>query len=196
MASEEDFKEFVKAKVLEAISTDNSYRKHINKHSSEPWAKQRQASISRVMSMVKKTQNLVDCAKSSETNVGAMCAEVVSSMHAPTRRHLGEACCLVSQKKLTSSIDISRVNRPSGKLTVDPKYSYFVLMLYYTYRLEHVVKSMVKIWLERQDEELTKAELADKFFDVHGEVIPQMYNRFVEGTQYVDRSLQFFLTTI
>jgi len=62
------------------------------------------------------------------------------------------------------------------------------------HRLEHVVRSFTKSWIEQQDADLTMAELT-KSFASQEELLAHMHRSFMEGSQHVVKSLQHFLET-
>ena len=75
---------------------------------------------------------------------------------------------------------------------VHPKFHYFFLMLYYVHRLEHVIRSMTKSWLEQQDPELTMAQLTAEFSS-QDELLRGMWRCFHAGSAHVTQSLQHYL---
>lgn len=100
---------------------------------------------------------------------------------------------MITDCQAQNCIDVSRATKQNQAMPVHPKFSYFCLMLFFVCRLEHVVRSFCKVWLESQPAESDMKELTDRFKD-QDELFDRMYDRFVEGYAHVRTSLEAYLS--
>ena len=190
-----EFEDYVFCKAFDAIGGDGSYKRYVFQcaENDEPWAIRMHASVSRVSQVIREMHALVERVRAIACPLARVCTEVVTSMHAPVRVVTTLSACCLTDTQSKMCIDVSRATKTDTPITVHAKFRYFVLMLYYTHRLEHVVRSMTKAWLARQDTEMSMAELTDRFRAQNVELVAQMHTAFVKGYAHVVKSLQHFL---
>ena len=102
------------------------------------------------------------------------------------------AVCSITGAHSQDCINVSRATKTDTPVVVHPRFRYFFTMLYYVHRLDHVVRSMTKSWLETQDPELTMAQLTEAFA-AQTDFIEKLYDCFVTGSRHVTESLQYHL---
>ena len=142
--------------------------------------------------VVRELQATVERVRGLGNKLSRVCTEVVTSMHAPVRTLNGLAICCLTDTQTKGCVDVSRATKTDSPITVHGKFHYFVLMLYYTHRLEHVVRSMTKSWLESQEPDLSMGQLVERF-KAQKELWAGMHRAFVEGVSHVQQSLEGFL---
>jgi len=99
----------------------------------------------------------------------------------------------VGLRSVTLRADVSRATKSENPVLIHPRFHYFFMMLYYVHRLEHVIRSFTKSWLELQDYDSTMADLT-KLFMSQEELFKQMFSVFVTGSKHVVLSLQNYLS--
>ena len=194
MCSAAEFEDYVSCKAFDVISGDGSYKRYVYQcaENEEPWAVRLQQSVSKVSHCVRELQGLVERVRGLNSKLSRVCTEVVTSMHAPVRTLSGLAVCCLTDTQTRGCVDVSRATKTDSPVTVHAKFHYFVLMLYFVHRLEHVVRSMTKAWLERQEADLSMAVLVERFRQQR-ELFACMHAAFVQGLQHVQMSLEHYL---
>lgn len=193
MLSEDEFRDYVVSKGLDVIGGD--YKRYLYRcveHQDE-WALKIHASITKVNALIKEIHFLVERVRAMNTPLSRVCKEIVTAMHAPLRRvSVLQLCCLTGSHS-TNCIDVSRAAKTEHPVVVHESFEYFVVMLYFVHRLEHVVRSMVKSWIAKQSDDLDLGTLSTLFQDetalFHG-----MWERFIEGYSHVYKSLEAYVT--
>jgi hypothetical protein len=190
----EEFKDYVHCKAFDVISGDGSYRRYLYQcvENHDDWAIRMHESVARVTSFVREFQSLIERVRQLRTPLAKVCTEVVTAMHAPTRVVPKLSVCIITGAHCTDCIDVSRATKSESPVLVHPRFHYFFLMLYYVHRLEHVIRSFSKSWLDQQESELTMAELTNKFVQ-QNELIKQMHKVLMEGHKHVVDSIYFYL---
>jgi hypothetical protein len=189
------FKDFIICKALDVISGNGAYRKYLHQccENGEEWAQRVTASVAAVNQAIKELHTTVDRVRRlPNSKVGKACCEIVFSMHAPVRVIPGWSTCFITECQAQNCIDVSRATKQNQSLPVHPKFGYFVLMLFYTHRIEHVIRTYTKLWLEAQPPQADMNELTTKFQE-QTEIFDKMYDRFSEGYAHVKTSLEAYL---
>ena len=190
-----EFQDYVQCKAFDVISGDGSYRRYLYQcvDKQDEWAIRMHSNVAKVSNHVREIQALVDRVRGLNTPISRVCTEVVTAMHAPVRIVPGLAICSITGSHVQGCVDVSRATKSENPVLVHPRFHYFFLMLYFVHRLEHVIRSFTKCWLEQQDQDMTMAELT-KLFNSQDEIISQMFHTFVEGSKHIVLSLQNFLS--
>jgi hypothetical protein len=191
------FRDYVHLKAFDVISGDGSYRRYLFecRDLQNEWAVHAQSNVSKVACHVRNIQGLVDRVRKMNTSVAKLCNEVVTAMHAPVKTVPHASQCFITGEISENCIDISRATKNCKESLVHPKFQYFALMLYYVHRLDHVVRCYAKCWLEKQNPDLTMAQLTEEFKSTQEPVIAEMHWCFIEGSAHVTESLQYYLMT-
>lgn len=189
-----EFEDYVLCKALDVLSGDGSYKRFVYQcaENEEQWATRLHQSVAKVSAIVRTLQATVERVRGLGNRLSRVCTEVVTSMHAPVRTLPGLAICCLTDSQTKGCVDVSRATKTESPVTVHGKFHYFVLMLYYTHRLEHVVRSMTKSWLEQQESDLSMSQLVERL-QAQRELWVQMHRAFVEGAEHVQKSLERFL---
>lgn len=188
-----EFSDYVVSKGLDVIGGDYKRYLYQRVEHQDEWALTIHASITKVNNLIKEIHFLVDRVRAMNTALSRVCKEVVTAMHAPLRRVATLQLCCLTNTHSTNCIDVSRATKTENPVIVHQSFEYFVVMLYFVHRLEHVVRSMVKSWITKQPTDLDLDTLATRFQDekalFHG-----MWERFVEGYGHVYTSLEAYVT--
>ena len=189
-----EFQDYVHCKAFDVISGDGSYRRYLYQcvEKQDDWAIRMHSNVAKVTAHVREVQSLVDRARQLQGPLSRVCTEVVTAMHAPVRTVPRLAVCSITGAHTQGCIDVSRATKSDNPVLVHPRFHYFFMMLYYVHRLEHVVRSFTKSWLEEQDPDLSMAELT-KLFAGQEPLLRSMHQSFVDGSKHVVDSLQHHL---
>ncbi len=191
-----EFKDYVHCKALDVISGDGSYRRYLYQcvEKQDEWAVRMHCNVAKVTAYVRDIHGLVDRVCSLQCPVARVCTEVGTAMHAPVRVVPRLAVCAITGLHTQGCIDVSRATKTENPVLVHPEFHYFFLMLYYVQRLEHVIRSFTKYWLEQQDPEDTMAQLTAAFASQE-QLFVDMHRSFIEGSRHVVDSLQHYLSS-
>jgi hypothetical protein len=189
-----EFQDYVHCKAFDVISGDGSYRRYLYQcvERQDDWAIRMHRNVAKVTNHVREVQSLVDRVRQIQSPLSRVCTEVVTAMHAPVRVVSTLAICSITGAHCQNCIDVSRATKTENPILVHPRFHYFFMMLYYVHRLEHVVRSLTKCWLEQQDSDMTMADLT-RVFASQTSLFQAMHKSFVEGSKHVVDSLQHFL---
>ncbi len=189
-----EFEDYVLCKAYDVISGDGSYKRYVFQcaENEEEWAVRIHTSVSHVTQVIRDLHTLVERIRGTTTALAKVCTEVVTSMHAPVRTVPTLSACCLTDTQSRFCIDVSRATKTDSPVMVHSKFQYFILMLYYAHRLEHVIRSMTKSWLTQQESDLSMTELTERFAS-QKELLEGMYRAFTTGCAHVTSSLQNFL---
>lgn len=189
------FKDFLVCKALDVISGNCAYRKYLHQccENGEEWALKVSDNVATVASVVKELHALVDRVRRlPNSRLGKVCGEIVSSMHSPVRIIPGWSTCVITDCQAQNCIDVSRATKQNQSIPVHSKFQYFVLMCFFCCRIEHVIRTYTKIWLENQPADADMTQLTTLFRE-QDELFGKMYDRFTEGYAHVKASLEAYL---
>ena len=185
-----EFEDYVLCKALDVISGEGVYKRFVYQcaENQEEWALRVQASVGTVGAAVREIQSLVERVRQSDTKLARVCREVPTSMRPPLRVVPGVGVCGLTDTQSKGCVDVSRASKTDCPVLVHSKFHYFFLMLYYTHRLDHVVRCMTKWWLEEQEPDLTMAQLTERF-RAQTDLFRSMHSSFEAGAEHVRQSL-------
>jgi hypothetical protein len=189
-----EFEDYLLCKAFDVISGDGSYKRYVFQcaENEEAWAVRTHASVSRMTQLIRELHAIVERIRGIASPLARVCTEVVTSMHAPVRVVPGLSACCLTDTQSKGCIDVSRATKTDTPVTVHAKFQYFVLMLYYAHRFEHVIRSMTKSWLAQQEADLSMEQLTTRFAE-QKDLVARMHAAFVAGHAHVVASLQNFL---
>ena len=99
---------------------------------------------------------------------------------------------IITECQAQNCIDVSRATKQNQTLPVHSKFQYFVLMLFYTHRIEHVIRTYTKLWLEGQPPDADMTDLTARFRE-QDTLFEKMFERFQQGHAHVKASLEAYM---
>ena len=101
---------------------------------------------------------------------------------------------VITDCQAQNCIDVSRATKHNQSIHVHGKFQYFVLMCFYCCRLEHIVRTYTKVWLESQPhDDDAMSQVTARFQEQHDELFVKMHERFVQGHAHVKAGLEAYL---
>jgi hypothetical protein len=188
-----EFTDYVVSKGLDVIGGD--FKRYLYKcvENQDEWALRIHASIAKVNAAVREVQTLVEWVRQTDSALARVCKEVVTAMHAPIRKvHTLQVCCLTNAYS-TSCIDVSRATKTDSPVIVHARFEYFVVMLYYVHRFEHVVRCMAKSWVAQHDGHGEDLSTLAERWQSESVLFESMWQRFQQGWAHVHKSLEEWL---
>ena len=99
---------------------------------------------------------------------------------------------IITECQAQNCIDVSRATKQNQTIPVHSKFQYFALMLFYTHRIEHVIRTYTKLWLEGQPPDTDMNELTAHFRE-QDVLFEKMFDRFQQGHAHVKASLEAYM---
>ena len=99
---------------------------------------------------------------------------------------------IITECQAQNCIDVSRATKQNQTIPVHSKFQYFTLMLFYTHRIEHVIRTYTKLWLEGQPPDADMNELTARFRE-QDVLFDKMFERFQQGHAHVKASLEAYM---
>ena len=189
----DDFRRFYLAKSYDVIGM-GTFRRHLCKckEAGDPWAVNMNAGAARVHAAVKAVQGRVaNLPRPRNALIQQLCRDVMVGAQPPIKMFVGYTTCCLSNVSCNTCIDLTRPVRNAQHMHIHARFSHFFLMLWYCSKLEYVVRSCTKAWLERQDcrNELNFQEMCEAFTKETGEYCEQLYRMFVKSLEHVHKTL-------
>ena len=193
----EDFKLFYQAKSYDVIGL-GSFRRHVCKckEAGDPWAVEMNAGVSRVQQAVRALQTRISqIPKPRNALLQQLCKDVMVGAQPPIRMYAGYTTCSLSGVSCNTCIDLTRPAKNSQHVHIHARFSHFFLMLWFCSKLEYVVRSCAKAWLERQmdREEKTFKELCEQFKDETDEYCRQLHGVLERSYCHVSKTLDVLM---
>ena len=149
----EDFLHFYLAKSYYVIG-QGTFRRHLCKckEAGDLWAMDMNSGVVKVQAAVKALQGRIQqIPKPRNTVLYQLCKDVMVGAQPPIRMFAGYTTCCLSGVSCNTCVDLTRPAKNSEHVHIHARFSHFFLMLWYCSKLEYVVRSCSKAWLERQD---------------------------------------------
>ena len=119
-----------------------------------------------------------------------ICRDVMMSAQPPIRLHAGCATCTVTGRRCTKCLDLSRSHKGNAHVYVDPRFCFFFMLLWYCNKLEYVVRSHTRTWLDNRGEDETFKTLCCALQAELEPAIAKMHSLFVIAKDHVLATLR------
>ena len=195
--TEEDFRQFYLAKSYDVIG-QGTFRRHLCKckEAGDPWAVEMNAGMVKIQSAVKGLQaRIQQIPKPRNTVLYQLCRDVMVGAQPPIRMFAGYTTCCLSGVSCNTCIDLTRPAKNSQHVHIHARFSHFFLMLWYCSKLEYVVRSCAKAWLERQDtrEQINFRDQCECFTPETKDYSESLYQIFVRSLAHVNKTLDILM---
>ena len=196
----EKFKNYIQYKAFDLIS-DGSYKKLIvkSKESGDRWAIQTYSHVQEITNIIKSViQEINTLHEYGKNRLQRVCSEVISCVNPPCRRRMGWNVCSITGARSDDCIDLTRTGKSESVITVHPKFTHFLTMLWIVAKFEHVCKVFTRNWLTQQgvsyQENNTVREMCQDFQKKTAEV-QGLYNAFSHAHSHVMLSIRIYKKT-
>ena len=191
--SMEDFRHFYLAKSYDVIG-HGTFRRHLCKckEAGDPWALEMNSGVVKVQGAVRALQGRIQqIPKPRNAVLYQLCKDVMIGAQPPIRMFAGYTTCCLSGVSCNTCIDLTRPSKNAQHVHIHARFSHFFLMLWYCSKLEYVVRSCAKAWLERQDsrDEMNFREMCDSFTPETKEYCESLFQIFVRSLRHVNKTL-------
>jgi hypothetical protein len=161
----EDFRLFYLAKSYDVIG-QGTFRRHLCKckEAGDPWAVEMNQGVTKVHLAVRAVQMRVSqIPKPRNSMLQTLCRSVMVGAQPPIKMYAGYTTCCLSGVSCNTCIDLTRPSKNAEHIHIHARFSHFFLMLWYCSKLEYVVRSCAKAWLEKDGRDGNFKDLCEAF---------------------------------
>ena len=193
----EDYKHFYLAKSYDEIG-QGTFRRHLCrcKEAGDPWAVDMNLGVTKVHLAVRAVQNrIAQIPRPRNAMLQQLCRNVMVGAQPPIRMFTGYTTCCLSGVSCNVCIDLTRPAKNAQHIHIHARFSHFFLMLWYCSKLEYVVRSCAKAWLEHQDsrDEANFREMCEAFTAETKEYCGQLHQIFLRSLSHVHKTLDVLM---
>jgi hypothetical protein len=181
-----EFRGFFLAKAFDVVG-NGTYKKYLArcKESGDPWAVTMGAQLQAVQSHVREVHAAITAMPPTANHLGEICRDVMMSAQPPIRLHAGCATCAITGRRCMKCLDLSKTHKGHAHVYVDPRFCYFFMLLWYCNKLEYIVRSFTRTWLDsRHEEETFKSLCCALQRDIEPQIL-SMHALFVTAKAHV-----------
>eukprot|EP00961_Rhodomonas_salina_P178931 2414169-Rhodomonas_salina.3 len=162
---------YVKFKACDVIGA-GTYKRYVNacKDKGDKWALEVTHAVQQVTHAVRSIQALVnDLRNSSHAGLHTMCQTVIENNTPPIDQTTVNAECLVSGKPKCQCIVLKCKGRGAPCVMVQSRFGHFVLMLWTVYKMDLVIKTVTRDFIDAVDKDSATSmlHLCQKFSEVY-----------------------------
>ena len=193
----EDFTGFLLSKAFDVLS-NGQFKRHLiqSRDRGDAWAIQMHAQQNRIVQECKgihaKITHLLE--KAHSAGWAQICKDVMSSAQPPIRVFTGYSQCAITGESLSYSVDLSRNCKNSSDVHVHLRFWHFFILLWFTAKIEYVIRSCTKQWMEgnasQPGEGMTA--LCERFREMNHDLVQQMAQLFKMALDYVNNSIDLY----
>lgn len=187
MCTLEEFRGFFLAKAFDVVG-NGTYRKHLArcKDVGDPWAVTMSAQLQSVQSHAREVHTAVMSMPQSNTNrLAEICKDVMMSAQPPIRLHAGCSVCCITGRRCMKCLDLSKTHKSHAHVHVDPRFCFFFMLLWYCNKLEYIVRSYTRTWLDIRSEDETFKDICCALqVDMESQIV-QMHKLFLVAKEHV-----------
>ena len=193
----EDFRHFYLAKSYDVVG-QGTFRKHLCKckEAGDPWAVEMNSGVGRVHSAIKDLQaRVAQIPRPRHEQLQQICRSVMVAAQPPIRMFAGYTTCSLSGASCNVCIDLTRPTKNAEPVHIHARFSHFFLMLWYCSKIEYVVRSCAKAWLERQDgrDGTNYRDMCEAFTSETKAHLEQLHQIFARSLAHVGKSLDLLM---
>ena len=182
LIDEPSFVGFMLAKSYDVLS-DGSFKRHLiqSRDRGDAWAVGMHAQLTRITAACKRVQTLIIAMQDTpqHRDWAMICRDVMASASPPVKVFTGRTQCHLTAAGLDHSLDLSKAGKNAKDIRVHLRFFYFFLYIWLISKIEYVIRSSVKSWLEpeAEPERDSPAPAADSNRDITSDIA----NRDITG---------------
>jgi hypothetical protein len=187
----EEFQNFFRAKAFDVIG-NGTFRKHLAKcrEAGDQWAVDMSAHVQTIYGQIRDISQTVASMPQTSNQLHEICKDVMMGAQPPTRLHAGCTVCCITQRQCVRCLDLSRNHKHHSNLFVDARFCFFFMLLWYCNKLEYIIRSFTRTWLDSRDEQETfESQCLAIEKELHL-VIVSMHKLFVVATHHIKNTLK------
>ena len=197
LVSLEEFQQFYLAKSYDVIGL-GTFRRHLCKckEAGDPWAIEMNLGVNKTHAEVRQIQQRVNqIPRPRNALLQQLCKDVMAGAQPPIKMYAGYTKCCLSGVSCNTCIDLTRPTKNAHHVHIHARFSHFFLMLWFCSKLEYVVRSCAKAWLERQPArgDMNFKTLCERFTQETREYCGQLHGIFLKCCDHVGQTLDMLM---
>ena len=194
MCTYNQFQNFFYAKAFDIVS-NGSFKKHLTKckEANDQWAVDMYNDTQIIQNIIKDLQALVHEIPATPSKFFEVCKDVMSSAQPPIKMYAGTATCVLTNTICHHCLDFSKIHKKEGSVFVDAKFSQFFLLLWYCNKIEYIIRSFTRNWVDQQTEAQDFKTLCENIQNTFTPHITKIHNLFMLSHDHVVQSLHLLI---
>lgn len=186
---------YLHAKAYDVISS-GQFKKHLAKcrDNGDSWAVSMYSMQTRVLQVCKELNQAVSHLNTTGgAQVYQICRDVMTCAQPPVKILTGRNVCSITGVQTDYCVDLTKMGKSTREVFVHPRFWHFFIFLWYCAKLEYVIRSYTKHWLELKSlkpDQGSYTALCEDFSTDNKEFCKDLYALFIKAFDYVTRSLQ------
>lgn len=189
----EVFKSYFFAKAFDVVG-NGSYKKHLSqcKDVGDPWAVEMTNSVQAVQAYIRDINLAVQGMPHTSNRLHEICKDVMMSAQPPIKLHAGCTTCCITGRQTMKCLDLSKTHKSNSVVYVDARFCYFFMLLWYCNKLEYVVRSFTRTWLDSRSTDETFQQTCCKMRDELDPQVASMHKLFVAAHRHIASTLSHY----
>ena len=186
-----EFRDFFLVKAFDVVG-NGTYRKHLArcKEGGDPWAVEMSNSVQTMQAHIRDVVSAVQSMPQTPNKLHEICRDVMISAQPPIKLHAGCVTCCITDKQCMKCLDLSKSHKSNTCVFVDARFCYFFMLLWYCNKLEYIIRSFTRTWLDARNEEETFQETCNAILDDMNHRIIAMHKLFVLAKHHISTTLE------
>lgn len=185
------FKSYFFAKAFDVVG-NGAYKKHLSqcKEVGDPWAVEMTNSIQAVQAHIRDITAAVQGMPHTSNKMHEICKDVMMSAQPPIKLHAGCVTCSITGKQCMKCLDLSKTHKGNSHVFVDARFCFFFMLLWYCNKIEYIIRSFTRTWLDARTSEETFQALCCKMQQEMDPQVARMHQLFVSGHRHITSTLE------
>ena len=191
---DDGFEGFMLCKAYDVLS-EGHFKKHLIqcRDKGDAWAVAMHTQQTKIMHECRHIQAQINSLLDTPNSEWAqICRDVMSSAQPPVKVFTGYSQCCLTGAFLDYSIDLSRTGKNTRETYVHLRFWHFFIVLWFTAKIEYVIRSCTKQWLEGQEPSSDYTATCERFRAENEELIRQMGSLFRKASNYVQGTIELY----
>lgn len=191
-----EFKDFFLAKAYDVVG-NGTYRKHLArcKDGGDPWAVEMANSVQSMQAHIRDVASAVQAMPQTPNRLHDICKDVMMSAQPPIKLHAGCVTCCITEKQCMKCLDLSKTHKSSSCVYVDARFCFFFMLLWFCNKLEYIIRSFTRTWLDTRGEDDTFQDICKAIYEEMGPRVASMHKLFVVAKQHIVKTLERYAET-
>lgn len=189
-----EFRSFFLAKAYDVVG-NGAFRKHMArcKDVGDVWAVEMAASIQVVQNQIKDVASAVQSIPQTPNKFHEICRDVMMSAQPPTKLYAGCVTCSITGKQAIKCLDLSKTHKSNSNIFVNARFCYFFMLLWYYNKVEYIIRSFTRTWLDSRSEDETYQDICKSMQEEMQETIRQMHKLFVIAKDHITATIDKYV---
>lgn len=197
MLTIEDFMAYAQCKAFDVISSGH-FKRHLGtcRENGDKWAIVMYNRQNKVAAKVREVFTLVNQLTTPRgRHIQQVCKDVMSCAQPPIKVVTGENTCFLTGVRSEHCIDLTRMGKNAKEVFVHTRFWHFLVLLWFSAKLEYVIRACTKQWLESQGiipEPHNFTTTCEEYMQQNAEFNERMFHLLERALEYTSLSLTVY----